>query len=478
MSKGDLVSVLEINDTHIKLLQAQGPVGARTLVYADIQKIEQFTDEALEKLLTRMQAACSINNDLLTLLIPRRVVILKQLSLPSQSEEEIRRMLNLQIVNYMPYTRDDVVFDFCVVEKEVNGYAKILVAIVHREIVLRYLRIMQKIQLNPHRVGVSSFGLQAWFNLQHDQVDLVSAAPTMFIDIDQTQSEICFFYKGKMLFSRSIRYGARDLNAEQIDDFFEQIGLTLGTYKKGQWGPEIKMILMAPALPEGEGLKSKMEEYFGLPVAEQTPFAEGLDEGLLKKEPGVSTTAALGFLLGKDEVAIELMPQEIKTIKLSRVFRLVVLQFLLLLGLSVLLTGAALGLGLYHELAQLRRIQRDLARTNPLAQQAENRMALIDMIKGKVQNQVLIADVLNDLIRLTPADVTFNSIYFDQLQTLTIQGSAPSGTGVNAFQNNLVNSAKFSDVNLEYATKRRRFDSEFTEFKIVCKIHPQEASAR
>jgi Tfp pilus assembly protein PilN len=89
----------------------------------------------------------------------------------------------------------------------------------------------------------------------------------------------------------------------------------------------------------------------------------------------------------------------------------------------------------------------------------------------------MIADVVNDLLKLTPKDVVFSAIQLDRSGALAVRGSALTGKDVNAFQSNLVNSDRFKDVSLEYATKRRRVNAEVTEFRLVCRIHIPEGAS-
>ena len=101
---------------------------------------------------------------------------------------------------------------------------------------------------------------------------------------------------------------------------------------------------------------------------------------------------------------------------------------------------------------------------------AERKMRFINLVKDEQENRILVADIIKELFTLTPANITFRSVEMNSKGFLTLQGYARESTGVNKFQGSLVSSAFFRDVNLQYATKRKRFKKEYTEFKINCRL--------
>src|SRR5690242_16154625 len=128
------ITIIEITDTHVKLLQAKNQRGV-SITQAGVGKIEQFTDENVVDVLAQLTSVRGFEPGEVVGLIPRKFAILKHISLPSQSDAEIKRMLNLQIGNHVPYSREDIVFDFQVVRRETNGYTKILLMIAHKDVV-------------------------------------------------------------------------------------------------------------------------------------------------------------------------------------------------------------------------------------------------------------------------------------------------------------------------------------------------------
>ena len=123
--------------------------------------------------------------------------------LPSQNESEIRKMLDLQLVNQIPYALEDVIYDFVVVDREPSGYVRVLVAIVHRQDVSeKFLKLCKEAGLQPERFVLSSLGIIHWLNYQQGKIPApVSSNQTVLVlNIDVNHTEICFCHDQNLLF--------------------------------------------------------------------------------------------------------------------------------------------------------------------------------------------------------------------------------------------------------------------------------------
>ena len=83
-------------------------------------------------------------------------------------------------------------------------------------------------------------------------------------------------------------------------------------------------------------------------------------------------------------------------------------------------------------------------------------------------------DVIHELYKLTPKEISFSSLQLDEKGVLTIQGYAEASASVNSFQEKLVKSPLFTDVSLQYATKRKIFNMDVTDFKIMAQLKEEK----
>jgi len=71
---------------------------------------------------------------------------------------------------------------------------------------------------------------------------------------------------------------------------------------------------------------------------------------------------------------------------------------------------------------------------------------------------------------VTPEEISFRALSLDKQGHLVIQGYARSHAGINDFQEELIRSDKFQDVDLRFATKRKIANVPVIDFKIAFQL--------
>ena len=128
------------------------------------------------------------------------------------------------------------------------------------------------------------------------------------------------------------------------------------------------------------------------------------------------------------------------------------------------------GIRFYKKIMYLKDLEARAARLGPGLMAAKEKIRLVEFLERESKRRPAMSDVIGELVHLMPEDVSLRSIHLDELGRLTLQGYARAGTSVNSFQAGLVKSAVFKEVNLEYATKRKIFNMEVTDFKLSFKV--------
>lgn len=482
MKKG-VVTTIEIADAHVKLVQAKMVNNVSLVTKCVVQPRADNSDAQLLEVLKKVVLPKEIDPEWLTVLLPRRLVLLRQLSLPSHAAEEIQRMVGLQLVNQVPYSREQIIFDYFIIAKEPSGYAKVLVAVVQREPVQRLMHLLNQAGVYPQKISLNSLGLVEWFNVLRTRRPIFVQEPLVLLDVSQGSYEICFCENKKLLFSRGINTGNLNWSDAQVDFLLEQIGLTLGAYKKEHWGADFKQILIVSNRKVPEALSQKLTSYYQVPLTELSclddlPCEKNVDLSHLQKFGDVSIAACLGFAFTSQPPAFNLLPQEVLHKKVSRLRQRIVLQFALSAAAVLILLAGAFGSGVYHNAAYLKGLEARLKEIKPQVEQAQRKIQFLKFVQDKMHNQVLAVDLFNELYKIMPDGITLSSLQLDPQGNLFIQGMSQSGSGVSLFQNSLVNSPLFAEVTLQYATKRRRFQEEYTDFKLTCRVAPSERTAQ
>lgn len=472
--KNNIISTIEITDFHIKLLQATANRGDAMLVIADTKGIAQPNDQELSKDIKEMCAASKMNSKYLIGVIPRRFAILRHVTLPSQAPEEIKKMIDLQVTKQVPYPKEDIVLDYIVTNKDASGYADVLVVAAHKEVLERYYKIFEGAGLHLSKLTLSSQGLINWQVYQENKAKQKNTHPMAIVNVDSAHSEIAFYHQQKLLYSRSISFGAKDLNAEKIAAFLEEISLTLATYTKESIGEEIVQITLVSCATEIGLLKEKLSVEFKLPVTLLKPT----DNVLLRKnlnlplteKMGVSLCVGLGLVLDDSEKIVDLMPKAVSGRREVSRRRQEWAKFISLIFLVACLCLGVLGVKAYKRSSYLWQLQKNINASEPAVSQIKEKIRRLQFIKERLNPSGSALDVIRELYNLTPTDVSFITIFLDESGALVLQGVAQTSSGVNTLQKNLASSPFLQNVALQYSTKRKVFNGELTDFKITCQI--------
>lgn len=478
--KNQNTTIIEITDSHIKILEAQTTRAGSKIKHCEIKTIVERDDKETARLLKTTVAASKLKIKHLVAVIPRRFAMLRVITLPSHAGDEIAKMVSLQIVRQTPYPPEDVVFDHLVLDKDPSGYTKVLIVIVHKDVINRYLNILAQAGLHANAFTLSSFGLLRWFNFHQKESRAKDNRPVAVVHIDAAFSEICFCENEKLFFSRGIDLGTRDLAEEQIPSFVNQIILTVKAYTKEEGGREISRIVILSAMNEANLLREKLrQEYpFEVDLVSSVEHIDVLGKRTmtsLVNDQGATLVVAQGLSFPSQERAVNLLPKEVADTRKTKEKKTEWVRFIVLLFFAVILGGGVFGARVYRDTVYLKQINRMIQAADPQVKSIKDKMDRLAFARKKFNQDLTSVDIVHALYQATPQRVSFNSLQLSEEGTLDLKGISEDGTSVNDFQNNLVQSSFFKDVNLQYATKRRVFQGEVTDFKITCSVvNPQE----
>ncbi|MBF0384389.1 MAG: pilus assembly protein PilM [Candidatus Omnitrophica bacterium] len=474
MNKG-ISSVIEITESSVKLLQYKGSSGKKVFLSADVKPLVDFNDEELVKSLNGFIVSRSIGSGDLTLIVPRKFAILKQMKLPSHNEAEIKKMIGLQLVSQLPYSLEDVIYDYLLIEKDSSGYSRALVFVLHKDVSQRYINLLEKVGLRPNVLTVSSLGILGWLNYQTEIQSINLHSPVIVVDIDMQHSEICFLNNLQLLFSRNVDWGLRDLNEDNPIELLGQIELSLEAYNKENMGPAVKRVMIISCENTAEGLKKRIEEELKLPVdilyaLDNLTFQKSFNLASMKDNRLISLTVALGHALENVKHALNLLPKEIHDSEKIKKQTKKAVKFGFLFLSSLLLCAAIMAVDLYQRRNYLRKIEMKAEDINPKLKDAKNKLQFVKFFNEEYKGQTSVADIIAGLIDITPLDISYRSVYLDENGAFTLQGYAQKGASVNDLQSKMVKSPIFKEVNLQFATKRMTYNMELTDFKIIAQI--------
>jgi Tfp pilus assembly protein PilN len=164
------------------------------------------------------------------------------------------------------------------------------------------------------------------------------------------------------------------------------------------------------------------------------------------------------------------LPQAVKQLEQRSVHQ----RQMVILGVWVLaaLIGVAMVLcvGFFKKNVRLARLEKEYHEAKLEAAQVERQWQKVSDIEGMLKGRLIFSDLAKEIGRLQPSQIALVSVAISDADTLTLQGMAANPGDINQFQKGMVDSARFSNVNLDYVNKRLTQQGEIDYFKITCTI--------
>jgi hypothetical protein len=440
------------------------------------EDIKSLSDQEISEVIKKISKRLKLKNSTCFISVPRYYVTSRNLDLPSTNSNEIKEMIQLQIGKQTPYDQDEIISDYQIIEnKSIEGYSKVMLIIVHRNIVQRFLDISEKAKLKISEVGLSSEGLLDW-----GQVSLDIKAKNksyIFIDIGYENSDFEVFINNKLFFSKIVSIGAASFNdkEETIKRLIQEINHFTYGYHNEIDNQEIEKIIITGARKAVDALDQKLlqkdlgEDIEIVDQFKSIAVSENLSQHCRKTIEDISVTGIFGLSLGTNKKKISLLPQELlieKEIR-QRAKDIYILGILLIL-VPIFISGIFFSRN-YRKKLYLRKIEDSSEENKGKANILKNKVEKIELVKQRIDNRGVSLNFLFEIHQAIPPEIYLSSIAFDGKNRLIIKGNSVAMSDVFKFVSKLEESAFFRNVKTEYANVRQRGNSkESIDFEIIC----------
>lgn len=471
MRKNDLL-IIEITARYLKVLNARYFAGksAQVLGFSSL-KIENTSQENIIKLLVSLTGKRNKKAQVIVV-IPRGQVILKNFSLPSRSREELRKMITLQMSTQVPYAKEDIVFDYSILGADSAGFTKILSAVIHKEVVNEFFKIFKAAGIDIDRFVLSSSSIARWFYQRSPEALKDTKSTFAVLSLEADISELCFVNGGQLSYSREIKYGLRDLGGDFEDLFLKDILLTLGAYANEHPGERLEKfyVLASPQNKHPLFEKLRMAKSLDISFLDPRGSLQNIPSSDMGNKDFSSPVVCLGSIEESQRISLDLLPEEIRKSQTTRTRQWQFFKFFILIVLNIGLFSLLFVEEFYKNKFVLNDLKAKSSDMRVRADAVKKKAEQLRQIERYVNPSVAIVDIVYSLYDMVPREVSFQLLAIDKNDTLTLQGIAETRTSVNDLQKNLTNNPLFKDVNLQYATQRRFFEGEITDFKIIASV--------
>lgn len=424
--KGSNISILQFGPSFISLLRVKpGAADLRVTASAVRRGDWSAEDGSLSKAIAELVRAHKASNDRLFTVLPRHEATLRELELPSQSDEEIDGMVRLGAEDIVPFPLDQLVTGHRILDRLPSGSSKVLAVVVQRRIVDEHLELLRAADLAPEQIFLSTDCLIAAAS------ESKSTGTQAFIDLSPGGIEILVLSEGRFVFGRGI--ATEELWVEPVlgesarEELVSEVQASLGTYARelGDGGP-VDTICVSSGCADAAGIAAAMGDAFELPCVVASQVADVVRPGseALQYVP----LAALGAALSAqrtDRHYAGLLPRLEMQRREAATSRLRFARLAAMLALVVFALGGVFGLAVKQRTEYMAELDGRAELLRPLARSVGTKRRQLKMLQNQVAHDTTVLQFLGSIVGLAPKEgLNFTRITYDRAKGIELRGRA------------------------------------------------------
>lgn len=469
------VLTIQLDDNTLKVIQGRATSKGWHIDKFVIENIQGKSDEELISSIKDTMHKIKIKKTTTIFVIPRSLVTVRYLQLPTSNPNELKNMVDMQVVRQIPYTKEEMVYDYHIIGLTEEGYTKVLLVIVHRDIVSKYLGVLGHAGIVPDSIELDSLAVTELCKF----LKVVDEKPVVVLDIDYSTTDIVVIQGSIPTFTRAVSIGAAQLGGkvpstggkDWISEWIGEINRSLTVFQREQAVSIEKIIVLGDY---SKRFIPVITERLNLPATgvDLLPNLEGITDLTGFSVDGVEITISglLGTIREGQSISVNLIPEEIiNSRNLKQRHRSLAVTGLLLVGILGVL-GFTLDKKIQDRKVYLSMLEGRLKDTDPESKDLAVKKERLGLIKKQLSVSGSSLDILRELYSIIPQKTSLNVFIYDNIQGVTIKGASPAMSEVFDLIPKLENSPYFENVKSRYATQRKIKGQELTEFHIDCSI--------
>ena len=423
------VVLLEVSSDWIKLLEVVGDrSGIRiTKAYLEHVDAEMVVSESLRTAFKQHK----FSNVPLLCSIPRQLVNVRLLELPSVDAAEIADMVALQVSRQTPYSMQEILSGFKLIGHTRQGtYTRVLLAIVQRTAVRTRYYAVEDAGLTVGQMGVSSEGVMSW--LLHHTHSEPPEKVFLSLDVDSYFTHMLVTRHRKVIYTKSLLWGAKQAEAGP-EGFVGRVQEAVRSCEDTLQGQNFDLVLVSGArVARQPDMLEALEACLQVPcqgvdVLADVRMAPEAEAAITERvKDAMSLTGLVGMALTPSALSLHFVPDVYamrqRLLETGRNWAGVIS------GLAVLLVAGSLyfSVGTSRRVQRLRELQVETALLADPVKQVERRVAVIRATRSRQEVQVMPEFLLPVLHAAVPQGVYLDSLDL-QIENgrFALSGSAP-----------------------------------------------------
>lgn len=466
--------VVSINDGVIKLAEASSS-GSVEKVARGSYSSSSGADEgakSLKSLLVSFDRKAPV-----ICVIPASAATAKNIEVPSTDPEEIKSIINLQASRHTPYSKEEVLISHINLGIASSNNTKVLLVIVHRDIVKERIAILEKSGLDTDKIiftpeAQARFYVKA-LNLKKE------AKPMGLIDFSLNTASFMVIAKGSLQFVRHIPIGVKALaeGADAVAKFQEELKKSMDAFAQedGNGAPDSYHITTShdavnnilPGIKDALNVELKVNSFVNL-VKGSAAARKKLQNDFA--EDSFLDVIAPASTVGKCEV--NLMPEEMilkKTVE--RQSREAIVTGVSAVIIMVLFIAMAVSKIYFKETFLNKNLREQFAPQKAQVKKLQEEMNKAKLVRSYIKTRMVSLDIIHELYAITPNSIYLNNISVDEDGMVTIDGIAESMSQVFSYVKSLDDSAVFKEAKTKSTSTKKDNGKDVASFEIEFKMN-------
>lgn len=169
---------LDLGSSYIKTIKLRESKGAYELELLDIHSLppELIVDGSIidsirlvDSIKEMVKKTGIKTKDTVISISGHSSVIIKRISLPEMSEEDLSESIKFEAEQYVPFDIEDVNLDFQILgPKEEPGQMDVILVAVKKDIINEYISVIREAGLNPIVVDIDAFALENMYGINYE----------------------------------------------------------------------------------------------------------------------------------------------------------------------------------------------------------------------------------------------------------------------------------------------------------------------
>ncbi|MFA5143629.1 MAG: pilus assembly protein PilM [Candidatus Omnitrophota bacterium] len=482
------VVVVEIGNDWLKIAECVPSSSGGEITKLALQKLSQVKDD-IPVAIGKIFKDLSLNGQSVILCIPRHLITVRVLELPSTDAKEISDMINLQVGRQTPYSKEEIVSAHKILYSNREGYTKVTLAIAQRNIIDVRIEALKNAGVSVGKVSVSSEGVYDWFTLSY-MPDIPAAKANVsetvaFLDVDSNYSDFIAIRGGKMVFTKNIFLGANHLaeaSESWRDKLVEELERCFKRYYIEEKNTRITKLYLSGAARNMEDVDIILTNKLDIAVEKSDTFRNIRIKDAVRRAREqdmklVSITALIGMAIKGADLSLDLTPAEQRILKLMERKRKELTMMGVLFAFLVMALSFLLVISFYYKNTYLAQLKKRAVEASGESEEVARMRMTIDLVKRSLDTRNSSLNILREIYKVVPAEIALNSIDIDENKQLVLKGRGFTMSDVFKFVKKLEESQLFASVKASYTRSRRERendkDMEYVEFEIVCPYEKQ-----